>query len=595
MMLFILSFLAALTNAESIPPPNSASSSSRLWSTSPGTNWNNGYLIGNGRVGATIQGHASSENIVMNENSFWSGNLQNRVNPDALNQMPTLQKLLRDGELEKAEALAKKSYVAIPNGSRHYSPLGNMTLSMNHTSTVTNYERYLDIDTATAGVYYMNSGNTYFREYLTSYPADVVAIRIASSAPGTVTFRIGLGAGASLSADSLSISNNNMIVITGESAPQNAITFAAGARVDCSGGKLSTSENKLGCDNADEAIIFYTAWTSYRKSDPKATVISDLSAIKQSYSEIRAAHLKDYQVLAHRVSLSFGNSRTQQRAMTTAQRVKALTLTNIDPELLALYFDFGRYLLISSSRIGPQALPANLQGIWNHNENPMWGSRFTANINVQMNYWGALVTDLAETQPPLHNLIASVQTQGAKVAKEMYGVGGWVCHHNTDLWGDAAPQDNWNASTWWPSGGPWLTFHLMEYYRYNLDENFLRQWYPTLKSAAQFFVEFLTDYEGYKVTNPTLSPEHPYYIPGTNNTKYTSITLGATMDTQLLRELFEEIAEANEILKLGDDAFVAQLRSIESKLPPYRRNYYGGIMEWIEDYEEVTLGSSTGV
>ncbi len=224
---------------------------------------------------------------------------------------------------------------------------------------------------------------------------------------------------------------------------------------------------------------------------------------------------------------------------------------------------------------------------------PFWGSKYTTNINVEMNYWPALVTNLADLQGPLDDLIAATREKGTNVSETMYGVenGGWVLHHNTDMWGDAAPQDNYIYSTWWASAAPWMVSHQMEKYRFTGDTTYLRNVYPNLKSAAQFFVGFLSDYEGYKVVNPTISPENAYILPSDNLTAV-AITLGATMDTELLWELFNSIKEANELLHLGDDAFVAQLEALEAKLPPYRENYFGGLQEWIHDYQEVRLATA---
>jgi len=569
---------------------NSTWESSRLWSNSPARYYNSTYLIGNGRVGAGIGGGVRSEIMSVNEDSFWSGGFINRTNPDALNYMPQMQSLVKEGRFLEAQRLASFAYVGNPVSTRVFEALGEFIMNMNHTDSATEYQRYLDVADSTVGVTYINDGVRYTREYIASNADDVVAIKISTDKAASVSLQVKLRRSLQDDLDryqDYSISNKIDTIYTGgHSASATGIEFSAGARVIAKGGRVYTVGDYVFCDNADEAWIYFTAWTSFRKQDPLATVKTDLAAVR-SYPEVRKAHVDDYQNLLNRVELSFGKSTEEQRKMTTAQRIENLSKT-FDPELVSLYFQFGRYLLISSSRKG--TLPANLQGLWSPDPTPYWGSKYTTNINIQMNYWPALITNLEELTDPLHSLIEDVLARGSDVAKKMYGVErGFVCHHNTDLWGDSAPQDNYAASTWWPTAGPWLTFHLMEYYRYTGDTNFLEKYYPTLKAAAEFFADFVTDYKGYKVVNPSMSPENQFYIPGSNNTA--AISLGSTIDNSLLRELFREIEEIKHILKLENEGdFVDELKAIDSKLPPLGVNYYGGLREWIEDYKEVSTG-----
>lgn len=475
---------------------------------------------------------------------------------------------------------------------RSYDTLATWEITMNHSAEATSYERYLDTDDATAGVYYEINGTAYSREYIASNPANVIAVRIASNTPGAVSLQahIRRAPDGSLNRfeDLAKKVGSDMMLITGSSPSKPGIQFAAGTRAVAKGGKVYTIGDTVVVDHADEAWLYFQAWTTVRQDDPEAAVISDLKSVSQTYPEIRAAHVVDYQSFAHRVHLSLGNSTSAQKTMTTAERVAAANNT-FDPEFTALFFQFGRYLFISSSRNG--TLPPNLQGIWNDQTDPFWGSKYTTNINIEMNYWPALVTNLADLTSPLDNLVEATREKGRNVSAAMYGVdnGGFVLHHNTDMWGDAAPQDNYVYSTWWPSAGLWMVFHMFERYRFTNDEAYLRSVYPTIKSAAQFFVGFLSDYEGYKVVNPTESPENAYYGPLNPSTPM-AITLGATMDTEMLWEIFNEIKEANELLQLGDDDFVQQLVDLEAKFPPYRENYYGGIQEWIHDYKEAIPG-----
>ncbi|GAB7341903.1 hypothetical protein MBLNU457_g0212t1 [Dothideomycetes sp. NU457] len=583
--------VALVAVCEATKSPNSSLYTTRLWETTPGTNWNDSYLIGNGFLGAAISGGAASDTIAINEDSFWSGGYLNRTNPDAYRYMGGLQSEIVNGRVVDASTLAGFSYAATPVSTRHYEPLGDLELTMDHSSNYTNYERYLDVGDATAGVYYVKNGTEYQREYLASYPANLMAIRLNVSTPGSLSFHVHMRRSPPNSLnrweDSSRAYYNNSIVITGQSGSHTGIGFAAGAKVVSPDGSVFTIGDTILCRNATEAWIYWTAATTYRVTDPASTVLSHLTASNQTYAEVRAAHVKDYQTYHGRVNLSLGNSSTLQRSMPTSKRIISLLYdSTFDPELLALYFQFGRHLLLASSRIG--SLPANLQGIWNQNLDPFWGSKYTTNINLQMNYWPSLVTNLAETTPPLDKLILDVQKSGTMVAREMYNASGFVCHHNTDLWGDAAPQDNYAASTWWPSAGPWLVFHFMEYYRFTGNKTYLAEYYPTIKAAAEFYVDFLIDYNGMKVTNPSLSPENVYYVNDTDAT--TSITMGPAMDTELLTELFSAIGEANNLLHLNDDAFVAKLNTIKDALPPLKVNSYGGIQEWIHDYREAIPG-----
>ncbi|KAF2096776.1 hypothetical protein NA57DRAFT_67384 [Rhizodiscina lignyota] len=580
--------LVSLVVSQSVEAPNSASIPSRIWSNSAAVFWNDSHLIGNGRLGAAIGGGAASDVFAVNEDSFWSGGKLSRVNPDALPYMPELQSLIKQGRTPEAGTLAGYSYAATPVSARHYEPLGDLELYMNHSADASNYERYLDVNDATAGVYYVNDGTAYFREYLASNPGDVIAVRIAANQTGKVSFRVHLRKGQSLNRweDYSKKVGSDTVIIGGESEGVTGISFASGARVVASGGKVYTIGDTILCDNANEAWIYFTSWTSYRKSNPQSAVLTDLAGIKQSYSSIRAAHGADYQKYAGRVTLSFGNASSTQTQMTTAERLAEVAKGFFDPGLTALYFQFGRYLFISTSRVG--TLPPNLQGIWNEDLDPEWGSKYTVNINLEMNYWPSLITNMADLTSPLWDLFEKVAADGANTAKKMYGSSGWVCHHNTDAWGDTAPQDNYISSTWWPSAGPWFMSHMIEYYRFTGDVSFLKKYYSTIKNAAEFYVGFLTDYNGWKVTNPTISPENEYYLP--DNVTTAAITAGSTIDNSLLWELFGSLNEIEHIIGASDSSFISEITKLRTQLPPLRVNSWGGIMEWIEDYKEQDPG-----
>jgi alpha-L-fucosidase 2 len=307
----------------------------------------------------------------------------------------------------------------------------------------------------------------------------------------------------------------------------------------------------------------------------------------EGYPQIKAEHIHDYQGLYGRFNISLGESSPEQRKLPTAARMTSISNTTFDPELVGLYLQFGRYLLIASSREG--SLPANLQGIWNDNFDPMWGSKFTVNINLQMNYWHSHTTGLGELNSPLWPLLRDMHDQGSRVAREMYNCSGTVTHHNTDLWGDSAPQDNYAASLNWNMGGVWMSLHIYEYYKYTGDRDFLVANYDIIRANAQFMLDYLTPYESYMVTNPSSSPENSYYDPITNST--VAITLGPTMDNALLWELFGVVAEADVVLGGTDQAFVQNCPEMRNQLPPFRINQYDVLAEWIHDFDEVSSPS----
>ncbi|KAH7141820.1 Six-hairpin glycosidase-like protein [Dactylonectria macrodidyma] len=588
-VLALAAWAPAVAVAAAISPPDSAKVQNRLWESAAGSYYNDSFLIGNGRIGAALPGTPVSEKIHVNEDSFWSGGQLHRVNPDALNYMPQMQSLVVNGQIKNAATLASFAYAGTPVSARHYDFLGDLELTMNHSSSVTNYERWLDLADSTAGVYYQVSGVSYQREYIASNPAGVIAIHITSDHAGTVNFNVHLRRGSSLNRweDYSEKLGNDAIVMGGGSGGKEAVAFVAGAKVVASGGKVFTIGDYVKCEGADEAWVYFSAWTSFRKDNPRDAVIKDIEAAAAStYNSIRSAHVGDYQELASRVSLNLGESSDEQKAMTTSGRMLALSKA-FDPELASLYFQFGRYLLISSSRHG--TLPPNLQGIWSADIDPQWGSKYTININTEMNYWPSLVTNLAELNTPLWDLIDIMRTTGSNTANSMYGAKGVVAHHNTDLWGDTAPQDNYVSSTFWPSGFAWLVTHLFEYYLFTGNQDMLAEKYDTLVDAATFYLDFLTDYKGWKVTNPSISPENTYHIPGSKSTA--ALTCGPTIDNSLVWALFGMVLDTQAVLGIQDHALAKRISVMRSQLPPLRVSpTTGGIMEWIEDYTETDPG-----
>lgn len=377
-----LAVCAALTHS------NGSQSTNLLWEMTPGVLWNDSYVIGNGYVGASVLGKPAGEVLAMNHEAFWSGQPLNRTNQDALRYMNGLQSEIFNGQVVDAETLAGFSYAAQPVSTRHYEPLSQLEFNMEHDPSFTNYMRYLNLTDSTTGIYYEKNGTQYTREYLASNPHNVIAIRVSTNVPGGLNFHVHQRrqlAASSLNRweDYSSAYNNNTLIMTGQSASRNAIVFATGIKGVANDGKVFTIGDTLLVRNATQATIYFSATTSFRQTDPEAWVKDHLNSLTASYDEIRSAAVSDYQKLHQRVELNLGTSSAAQRANTTSQRLASYVNNGtFDPELISLYFQFGRYLLIGSSRVG--GLPSNLQGIWNNNPDPFWGSKYTTNINLQV-------------------------------------------------------------------------------------------------------------------------------------------------------------------------------------------------------------------
>ncbi|SPO01788.1 uncharacterized protein DNG_04461 [Cephalotrichum gorgonifer] len=601
----VTAFLAAtqffaLAEAVQLSQPNSSSNPWRIWDDEAGGSdtFAEYYPVGNGRIGIMLSGNPSTESIRINENSFWSGSFLSRVNPDGLSTVREMQEAISDGRYKEAEELGLQGYTGTPLSTRHYDKMGNLQLvQILPGGETANYERWLGVDDGVAGAYFSSGNVTYQREYLASYPDDIVAIHLTANQPGSINLRVRLDRGSDLNRYQgySEPANGHSTVMGGQSPDANPLQWAAGARIASSGGKVTTLGDTVRCENADEATVYFQSWTSYRKSDPKEAVISDLSAVSKSFDEIRAAHVADYQEYAGRMSLNLGDSTSSQRSLKTSTRMNNTTPDNFDPELASLFFQLGRYLFIASSR--PESgdndlsLPPNLQGIWNDDYSPMWGSKYTVNINLQMNYWSSLVTGLSDLRTPLNNLLKTMNGRGAVVAADMYNCSGTVTHHNTDIWGDSAPQDNYTPGTFWPMGATWMITHVIEHYRFTGDKDMLADMFPTLKAVAQFALNFLTEHKGYMVTNPSSSPENTFLVPGGSGGESAAVSPGPTIDNELLWEIFSFIPEAQDVLGIEDEAFAKRVSNMREKLPPLRLNQYGGIAEWMEDFEEANPGN----
>lgn len=579
-------------------------SSLKLWYENPANTWEEAFPLGNGRLGAMVFGNIYSERIQLNEDTVWYGGPRDRNNPDALAQLPKIRELIFNNQLKEAERLAAFALTGVPEGQRHYEPLGDLYLFFRgEESDITNYHRQLDLETGIATITYNREGVTYRREIFTSFPDQALVIRLTADQPGSLSFHTQLArgnvpgssepiekrkfvyqVGFNANVDENKAISNHSTMMKGRSGGEGGVTFTSVLNIKAEGGSVETIGNSIIVEEADTATIYLTAATTFRYTDPLEYCTNRIEQLLQlSYDQLREKHLNDYQSLFHRVQFNLPHSREKELLPTDIRLNKIAE--DEDPSLVMLYFQFGRYLMIAGSR--PGSLPTNLQGIWNKDMLPVWDSKYTININTQMNYWPSEACNLSECHLPLFEHIERMREPGRKTAQVMYGCNGFMAHHNTDIWADTAPQDVYMSSTFWVLGAAWLSLHLWEHYEYSNDIPFLEQSYETMKEAAQFIVDYMVeDRQGRLVICPTLSPENEYILP---NGQTSVLCSGASMDSQIIRALFEACIAAAQILKIDSD-YSSKLTSLLKRIPELQIGRYGQIQEWAEDYEEVDPG-----
>ncbi|MCD8509780.1 MAG: glycoside hydrolase family 95 protein [Bacillus sp. (in: Bacteria)] len=558
-----------------------------LWYKLPAEDWNEALPIGNGRIGGMVYGHVKNERIQLNEDSVWYGGPRDRNNPDALKYLSQIRKLLSEGRLKKAEEMAALAFTGIPESQRHYEPLGDLLLNMNHgEKEVTHYHRELNLKTAIAKVNYTLEGITFNREIFTSYPDQVMIIRLSASENRSISFQAFLDRGNARNYDELVALSRDSIMMRGETGGKDGIAFRCGLKAIAENGSVKTIGNRLIVEEADAVTLILTAATTYRFENPEKQCLDTMEqAAKKSYPQLRKTHIDDYQFLFNRVDLQINELIISQLELPTDQRLDIMKQGEEDAALITTYFQFGRYLLIASSR--PNSLPATLQGIWNNQMLPPWDSKYTININAEMNYWPAEICNLSECHGPLFDHIEKIKENGRKTALTMYGCRGFTAHHNTDIWGDTAPQDIYMPATLWPTGAAWLCLHLWEHYEFTLDVEFLQKSYDTLKEASLFFVDFLVENnEGFLITTPSVSPENTYILP---NGERGTLCEGPSMDSQIIFALFSSCIRASEILDI-DTPFRHTLLNLVEKLPKPKMGKHGQIQEWLKDYDEAEPG-----
>jgi alpha-L-fucosidase 2 len=556
-----------------------ADNSLLLWYDKPAAEWTEALPVGNGRLGAMIFGGHAIEQIQLNEDTLYAGSPYDPNNPEALKALPEARRLIFEGKYKEAHDLVGARMMAQPIKQMPYEPVGDLKLSFSDHDNITNYRRQLDLDTAIATTTYTAGATNFKREIFASPLDQVIAVCLIADRRAKLNFTVTFETPQKAT---VSTEGKDTLVLSGvngdSSGIKGGLKFESRVLVQAEGGQVVAEKERVVVSNAYSALLFIAAATSYRSykdisGDPRAITGEQLKlASPKTFFSMRAAHVREHQRLFHRVKLDVG--RTGAADLPTDQR-PAQFLQGLDPHLATLYFHYGRYLLISSSRPGSQ--PANLQGIWNHLMTPPWESKYTININTEMNYWPAETANLSECHEPLLRMVSELVENGARTARVQYGARGWVCHHNTDLWRQTAPIDGplWG---FWPTGGAWLCTHLWNHYEFTGDKDFLSRAYPVMKGAAEFFLDTLVPGpHHWYVTCPSISPEnkHPHGV---------AICAGPTMDVQIVSDLLTQCARSAEILGI-DKHFKFQVEEMRRHLPPMQTGKAGQLQEWLDDWD----------
>lgn len=574
LLLSLISFIAAAQQ--------SRQQAGTLWYDKPASDWNEALPIGNGALAAMIFGGIEEEQIQLNEETIWAGEPGNNIIPDVYEPITQIRKLLWEGQEEQAQKLANQTFPRpAPKGSNYgmqYQPAGNLRIRFGQQQPVSHYRRELDITQAIASVSYEQNGVVYKREYIASIPDKVIIVRLTASKPGRIHCDLGLV--SAFPDGERKIEGDKLIVSAITSSVDNKqckLKYEMQALPRIEGGRITATDSNLHISGANAVTIYISIGTNfinYRDISGNAsekTTARLTAAYKKNYDAARKEHIKVYTQYFNRVSLDLGSSEAAH--MPTDKRLASFAAGN-DPALVALYFQFGRYLLISSSWPGSE--PANLQGKWNDRLNPPWDSKYTVNINTEMNYWPAEVTALPEMHEPLFRMLKELAETGRESAASMYHARGWNLHHNTDLWRITGVVDG-GFYGMWPTGGAWLSQHLWQHYLYTGDQAFLKEVYPVLKGAALFFADVLQEEPAHQwlVVAPSMSPENTY-------AKGLGITAGTTMDNQLVFDVLHNARRAAAILHT-DTALADTLSGLIARLPPMQIGQYGQLQEWLQD------------
>ena len=556
----------------------------KMWYDHPsGAIWENALPVGNGFQGAMFYGNVDTETIQLNEYTVWSGSPNRNDNPLALDSLAEIRKLIFEGKQKEAEQIANRVIISKTSQGQMYQPVGALHLAFDQHDSYTNYYRELDLEKAVAKISYKVAGVTYTREVLASFPDRVIVVKLTANKPRSLSFNAFYSTPQPNA--EIKTTSSQELTIAGTTIDHEGVKgkvkFKGIARFKLEGGTLSSNDTALIIKNSNAVTIYISVATNFNNyydvsgnENERAT-----SYLKKAYSKPFAAilqtHIAAYQKYFNRVKLDLGT--TYAARLPTDQRLKNFA-TAIDPQFATLYFQLGRYLLISSSQPGGQ--PATLQGIWNNKMYPPWDSKYTININTEMNYWPAEKTNLSEMTEPLIKMVRELSVTGVKTAKDMYGAGGWMAHHNTDIWRINGGVDGafWGL---WPNGGGWLSQHLWEHYLYSGDKGFLASVYPILKGAAKFYADYLIEHPKYHwlVICPDESPEN---APAAH--QGSSLDAGVTMTNQIVFDVFTNAIDAAKILD-KDKAFIDTLKKKRNRLAPMHIGQYGQLQEWLDDVD----------
>ena len=596
-----VSLIAFIAFVLAINLPASAADRLELWYDRPASNWNEALPVGNGRMGAMVFGGVTDEHLQFNESTLWTGSPHEYQHEGAVKFLPALRALCNesralwieaeelDKQGKKAEAdekrnlsrakqkegedIGRKEFMSVPIGQMMYQAFGDVRLNFSTHTNATDYRRSLDLNTATASVSYRVGDATFTRECFATFPDKVIVWRVTADQPGRVSFTAQLD--SPHKSAKTARRQGDQLALFGEVEP-GGLRFESRMKISALGGKVAVSDDAITVEHADSATLVLAPATSFKNfsdisGDPSARAAAMLKAVsKMSYVQLLKAHWADYQKLFGRVSLNLG--RTDAAKLPTDERINNFSKGN-DPDLAALTFQYGRYLLIASSRAGGQ--PANLQGLWNDSLKPSWGSKMTVNINTEMNYWPAEVANLSECAAPLFAMIAECAVTGRQTARAHYGADGWVLHHNTDLWRGTAPINNSDHGIW-PTGGAWLCQQLWEHYLFTRDKTFLRATaYPLMKESALFFTQYIfrDAITGKLISGPSNSPEQG------------GLVNGPTMDHEIIRALFANTAAAARLLA-RDEKFATKLDAMRAEIAPLKIGQHGQLQEWVEDRDD---------
>lgn len=556
----------------------------KLWYDKPAAVWTEALPLGNGRLGAMVYGNPAIDQIQLNEETIWAGRPNSNANPEALENIPEIRELVFAGKYVEAQDLANEKVMSNTNSGMPYQPFGDLRMSFPGHGNYSDYYRELDLDSAKASISYKVGDVTFKREFITSFTDQVVLIRLTADRAGAITFNAHL---TSPHRDVKIATGTDFISLSGVTSTHERVSgrvrFHGQASVKATGGKVLYRDGVISVEDADEVVLYVSIATNFINykdisADEVQRTADYLEKAKiRNYKESKEAHTAYYRSYLDRTSLYLGED--MYADVPTDRRIMHFKETH-DAHLVATYFLFGRYLLISSSQPGGQ--PANLQGIWNDALFPSWDSKYTTNINLEMNYWPAEVTNLQELNEPLFRLIKEVSETGSETAKIMYGTDGWVLHHNTDIWRITGPVDR-ATSGMWPAGGAWLCRHLWEHYLYTGDLDFLREAYPILKEAALFFDQFMVNEpeNNWLVVVPSNSPENTHAGSGGK----ASIAAGCTMDNQLVFDLWNSVITSSSILNTDHD-YAAHLRQRLPEMAPMQIGRWGQLQEWMHDWDD---------